>query len=106
MLEHLIANTWNRFAAPRKNTSADHSGIVLGHVVVDEQVSNRTLRLRTDDRVKHTVTIGLTGHGKTTAIEYQCSQDIEQATGFATADFHDDSFPRLLGFFAYLERQK
>lgn len=101
-LENFFVSCWNRLE-PRPEGSA--RGLDLGCVIADEEVTARRLRLTSLDRLKHTAGFGLTGVGKTTLMDYEASQDVEQGTGFVSIDFHYDSFPRLLKYFAAYEQR-
>jgi hypothetical protein len=101
-LENLFAAGWNRL---QRRPEGIRHGLDLGQVMEDGEVTNRRLRFSSPDRDKHTACFGLSGYGKTRLIDYEASQDLEQGAGFASLDFHADSFPRLLGCFAAYERR-
>jgi len=101
-LEKFIVSCWNRL---QRRPEGSTRGLDLGFVIADEEVTSRRMRLTSLDRLKHTAGFGLTGVGKTTLMDYEASQDLEQGNGFVSIDFHYDSFPRLLGYLADYERR-
>src|ERR1051326_395741 len=101
-LENVFASFWN--GLQRRPERVEH-GVELGRVMEDGEVTARRLRLSSDDRLRHTACFGLSGNGKTVLIDFEASQDLEQGDGFASVDFHADSFPRLLSCFAAYEQR-
>ncbi len=103
MFETIIANAWNRL---HRKPEPRLEGMDLGRVVEDGAATKRRFRLTTEDLLKHTACLGLSGNGKTVLIDYEASQDLERGYPFCSVDFHSDSFPRLLGCFAAYERRR
>lgn len=59
--------------------------------------TKKQIRLKTDDRRKHTYFIGKTGTGKSSLLENLAFQDMMDGKGFAFIDPHGDSAEKLLG---------
>jgi hypothetical protein len=102
MLEHFIANTWNRFASP--NSPRIRSGLELGTAMVDGRRHHRVF-LPHAKRPEHISILGKTGQGKSFLLRKMASQDIASRRGFVLFDLHGDLTPYLLALIAMEERK-
>ena len=102
MLEHFIANTWNRFASP--NSAPVRSGLELGTAVIDGRPGNRVF-LTHAKRPEHISILGKTGQGKSFLLRKMATQDIQSRRGFVLFDLHGDLTPYLLSVIAQEERK-
>jgi hypothetical protein len=93
---------WNSLVnrAPPKS-----SGLNLGSVVTDGQVSKRHFIIPHLHRAEHIVILGKTGTGKTSLIQSMLANDIRDGRGFLCIDLHGDLTPFILSRIAERERQ-
>jgi hypothetical protein len=97
-LENQFVNLFNRTTAPAKQPL--ESGLLLGHLVGENGVTNQPYFLPTIERAKHISVIGKTGTGKTSFLRYLMQHDIQAGRGFLAFDLHGDIIPALLRFLA------
>ena len=95
-LEQLIITFWNRLQGGRKRAQKIATGITLGFLVAEEQVTRRHVGLTSTRRTMHMALLGKTGSGKSSLLKYLCLQDIEAGRGFVYFDLHGDATPFLL----------
>jgi len=97
-LENKLVNLFNRATAPTKRLLA--SGLLLGHLVGENGVTNQPYFLPTIERTKHISVLGKTGTGKTSFLRYLMQHDVQAGRGFLAFDLHGDIIPAVLRFLA------
>lgn len=96
----IISTLWNRLVhAPRT------SGLKVGYVVRDGNVTRKEICIPEPKRSEHIAIVGKTGTGKSSLLRYFMSQDVGRTTGFACIDLHGDIIPFVLASIAALERR-
>lgn len=97
VIEQFAIALWNRFQNRRRKPAANGgSQTQLGLRVVEEQVTNRAVRLSETRRTIHMALLGKTGSGKSSLLKYLALQDIAAGRGFLYFDLHGDATPFLL----------
>jgi hypothetical protein len=100
LFENMISRLWNRGVA-RGDRSRPGSGIDLGNIVADEQMTQVHFYVSLKKLAEHLVIIGgKTGSGKTTLFYRGITQLVDRRLGFLTEDFHEDLKHNTLSYLA------
>jgi energy-coupling factor transporter ATP-binding protein EcfA2 len=99
-IENQLVNLFNRATAPTKKPLT--GGLLLGHIVGENGITQQPYYLPTVDRAKHIAILGKTGSGKSFLIRHLAQTDIRAGRGFLLFDLHGDLIPDLLKFAASL----
>lgn len=101
--ENAVAGVWN--ALQRTSASRSQHGLLLGHEIIEEQLTSKPLILPDSVLLEHIWIVGTTGSGKTTLIRHSAQQNIRKRRGLVYFDLHGDSVPILLSTIAEEEQR-
>lgn len=90
-LEHLFASIWNKVRDRRNGADDNAPGLSIGHELIDDAVSRRSVKLSGARRTTHLAILGKTGSGKSSLMKYMAGEDIAANRGFLAIDFHGDT---------------
>jgi hypothetical protein len=105
ILEHLLASSWNRLAAPRKKGPGGPS-LDLGPRIHDGEIQRQHAFIPHSKRPEHIAILGKTGQGKSFFLRHLSSQDVRDGRGFLLFDLHGDTMPFLLRIIAAEEQRR
>ena len=106
LLEKIIAGTWNRLFARRREARFGGGSLDLGYRADDGHVTRGRVTLTSRERMRHVVVLGKTGSGKSYFLRYMSQQDVEKGRGFIYFDLHGDATPFLLRTINARERRE
>jgi len=92
--ENKFVNLFNRVTVPAKRPL--EGGLLLGHIVGENGVTDQPYYLPTMERAKHIAVQGKTGSGKSFFIRHLAQNDIRSGRGFLLFDLHGDIIPALM----------
>ncbi len=101
-IEKLVAAAWNRLMS--KHSKAAESALLLGHRILDGQVTEVPVGIPLGQRPEHIAILGKTGTGKSSLLKHFVLQDITADRGFVFFDLHGDIQSFLLAAVAEQER--
>jgi hypothetical protein len=90
----LAITLWNNLI---NRAPPESSGLVLGYLMREGQMSRTRFLLPFHRRAEHLVILGKTGTGKTSLIKSMLSRDVRDGHGFLCVDLHGDLSPFILG---------
>ena len=102
IFERIFSKLWN-FAFTKRARKVT-SGLLLGHLLIDEHISKYKVYFAQKERPRHALILGRNGTGKSSLIDSLIEQDIKSGNGFLAIKFHDDH-KRILSVIASEERR-
>lgn len=102
-IENLAARLWNALQRPTPRRL--NQGLLLGHEIIEEQFTSKSIVLLDSVLLEHIWIVGTTGSGKTTLIRYSAQENIRRRKGIVYFDLHGDSVPILLSTIAEEEEK-
>lgn len=95
MTESVVKSLSRTLAAPLSLRYDNDFSVILGET--NHYGEKLKIGISRDERARHALYIGKTGSGKTTMLEYEILQDIENGEGVVFVDPHGDAAEGLLG---------